>query len=571
MAPEAPKPDAAPEQTQDDFLTDVDKDLAKIDERFGMESKKEAALKEKVGILNDKIKTLQGKADDTDKDSEKARYTLQIAALQGKLQVVEAQRSQMDVTKEKKEDKVLDRVEAKADKIDAQVKERAVAEAAIKELDGKIAATEGSTDPKVITERAKLLQDRGEAKDKLARLEKKGTRAELEAKAVAYREAEKKERPDELKQNEAATDEALAQVDKPKAAEPDAAPATPAEGGQKSQDFNQRMSGIAFSLAKGLGDNPPDKQNIVGKVVYQGKALLLKITMAFAKHNEWVDDLSETQKTNLQETIGLKFDSNIKGENGQTVINWVPPNPDYNSDSLKVVDFLKSNLKPETIDKIKPDTTLTGLAKETGDEGIAKLVAAMRQTGAGDDVKVLDYIEENLADLKKALKPEEAEKPETDEEGKLKTEIAPNAQARFEEFGFGPSSRIPTVVSIDEDLDRENVDALKVRLSEGLTDDKKLYFDVILKDKSVVTASGATVEELAADLHAVLNPTEAPKPEATKPEEPAKAPTPAPEPAPVVVEAPLPAPAPEPPVKEPTAVVDATPPVSGASALVPPA
>ena len=287
------------------------------------------------------------------------------------------------------------------------------------------------------------------------------------------------------------------------------------------------MSGIAFSLAKGLGDNPPDKQNIVGKVIYQGKALLLKITMAFAKHNEWVDELSKTQQTNLQETIGLKFDSNVKGANGETLISWVPPNPDYMAPDQRILSIFKKaygdSNSEAAMSKIKPETTLADLKKDPNNKN---LVDAMTNTGAAPTVKVLEYLEANSADLKDALDAAEAAKktktgPEKPAELKLSGPDA--ARTRFRLFGLSIKDG-KLQKGKDEIVLSPKLDSLKVTLgASAVADDGKLYLECKVGD-TTVKAEGKTADAVVASLQAALVPPE-PAPGADKPAEPA---TPAP-------------------------------------------
>lgn len=206
-----------------------------------------------------------------------------------------------------------------------------------------------------------------------------------------------------------------------------AADQTPGAGKEvkMSKDFNEKMGGIAKGLATSLGDNPPRKDDMVGKVMFQGKAILFRIMMAFSKNHEWVKDLTDQQKTNLQGTTGLTFNPEDKDEKGNIIITWNKPTEGYEAVDPRVVSifekaygalgwkdgfgqFNEASTFEDLQKKVAAAPAAVANASKTGDQKLMDAVTTvMTEKGiaAEDQPKtpLIQFMTDNAADVKKAM------------------------------------------------------------------------------------------------------------------------------------------------------------------------
>lgn len=256
----------------------------------------------------------------------------------------------------------------------------------------------------LLVRRADLKKEEAEILDKQKGDVKRAERAAAMREFAAEHEQEAKDAQEDLER-------ALSEPENPdekgegEGEEPEAGEKGPEDTAKKPKeptDFPSRFSRISFQLAKGLADHPPDKDSVVEKMVFQGKGMILRISMAFSKDNDWVDQLDADQQEVLEKTLGLQVTAE-KDKKGHTVIKWIKPDEDYEAPDPVLASVFKAaygdNWKT-AMEGVQDTTTLADFAKEPAN---AKLVAAMRESGAGDDAKVLEFLEQNSRMVKEEL------------------------------------------------------------------------------------------------------------------------------------------------------------------------
>lgn len=229
----------------------------------------------------------------------------------------------------------------------------------------------------------------------------------------------------------------------PEAADGEEAP----EEGKKAPTLSERMNLLGKDLTKGVLEDLQDPEDVMKQVLVSAKSFLIMwLVGKGGEKAEWLSEYSGEELDLLEKGIGLKVaregnDRTAKlNDDGGISVEWVDPEPEF-LPPVKAIKIYKNvfendNWQATPAKDISRATTMQELKDmaesnkydETQKGQLNKLIqvitAANNGEAPGDAVKVVSFLEENVAKVKAELGVEEGGEEELDSdsiEAKLNT------------------------------------------------------------------------------------------------------------------------------------------------------